>query len=93
MAAWKYCADSVAGIFGRRTGDVIADAILEALKVSKRLTKTQVSQLFNKNQTAGAIDRAAQLLIRDGKARTAMGERKNGGRAPQYLELVEVTRG
>lgn len=93
MAAWKYCADSVAGIFGRRTGDVIADAILEALKVSKRLTKTQVSQLFNKNQTAGAIDRAAQLLIRDGKARTVMGERENGGRAPQYLELVEVTRG
>ncbi len=93
MAAWQYCADSVAGIFGRRTGDVIADAILEQLRISKRLTRTQVSEIFKKNQSAGAIDRAVQLLLRDGKVRTVKGERKNGGRAPQYLELVAVQRG
>ena len=93
LLAWAYCFRSVTGIFGQRTGDAIADAILEKLKVSKRLTKTQISEIFKKNQSAGVIDRAMQLLIRDGRARTVKGERINGGRAPQYLELIEVERG
>ncbi len=95
QASWEYCEESVFNIFGRRTGDVVADAILEALKAhaDKRLTKTEISALFQRNQSAGQIDRATQVLVRDGKARMTKGESKNGGKAPQILELLGMQYG
>jgi Bifunctional DNA primase/polymerase, N-terminal/Protein of unknown function (DUF3987) len=93
LALWEYSQASVFQIFGRRTGDVIADQILEELKTSSPLTKTEVMALFDNNQTAKQIDAAVGLLIEEGRVRRIKGESKNGGRAPELLELIEVARG
>ena len=40
LALWQYCEDSARHIFGRATGDTVADRILEALRTnSEGMTK------------------------------------------------------
>jgi Protein of unknown function (DUF3987) len=65
VALWEYCEASVEYIFGAKLGDPAADAILAALREHKDgLTRTDISNLFARNQSADRIERALDALLR-----------------------------
>jgi predicted transcriptional regulator len=64
LAVWQYCEDSAKYIFGMSSGDKVADEIFTALKSSEDgLSKTEISNLFNRNRTAKEIEAALQTLL------------------------------
>lgn len=63
-AVWKYCARSARYIFGGTLGDKIADRILQALRVRKRLTRNEIRELFKRNESAERIHQALEFLSR-----------------------------
>jgi hypothetical protein len=64
LALWQYCEDSAKYIFGMNTGDKIADEIITALQSSDAgLSKTEISNLFNRNRTSKEIDAALETLV------------------------------
>lgn len=68
LALWQFCEDSARYIFGNQTGNKTADAIYAALLgAADGLTKTQIRDLFQRNQTANQINTALKLLIELGK--------------------------
>lgn len=87
VAIWDYCGTSAEIIFGTRTGDQIADAILEALHTSGRMNRTQIFTLFKRNIPASRIETAVETLVRDGKAQVVKDASK-AGRPSQWLEAV-----
>src|SRR5262249_46059285 len=63
LAVWKYCERSCRFIFGERLGFPLADRILDALRRSPDgMTRTDISDLFKRHQTATSIDSALELL-------------------------------
>ena len=70
LAVWHYCESSVRYVFGDATGDDVADKIEDALVGSATgLTRTEISGLFDRNQSAARITSALELLKRFGRAR------------------------
>lgn len=80
-AVWQYCDESARCIFGDRTGNPVADTILEALRTAGELTRTQVSGLFQRHARADRIANALALLLSRGLARTEL-----RGRGPGQTE-------
>ena len=80
MAVWEYCEASAALIFGKASGDAVADEILRALKQASEdgLTRTVIRDLFGRNQTAGRIERALGSLLSQGLVRSD--SKPSGGR-------------
>jgi hypothetical protein len=70
LAFWGYCEESEAIVFGHATGDPTADAIAEALRQAGQegLSRTQMSDIFNRNKPATAIAQAITLLEQAGLA-------------------------
>jgi hypothetical protein len=69
LAVWDYCEASCRFIFGNAVGDPIADPILNALRGEPEgMSKTEIFILFQRNQSAGAIDRALAQLQEHGLA-------------------------
>ena len=63
LAAWEYCEASARYIFGDALGDPIADALLQALRnAPDGLTRTELSTCLGRNQPAGRIKRALEML-------------------------------
>jgi len=63
LALWDYCEDSARYIFGDAIGDLVADAILMALRAKPEgLTRTEISNLFERNKTKEEIDLALARL-------------------------------
>jgi hypothetical protein len=63
LALWRYCEESAEIIFGSLLGDPVADRIYEELKGRPEgLTRTEIRDLFQKNQQASRIDAALALL-------------------------------
>jgi hypothetical protein len=63
LAVWTYAEDSARYIFGESVGDATADRILTSLRRSPDgLTRTQISDLFQRNVNAAEIERALELL-------------------------------
>ena len=64
LAAWEYCDASARFLFGDATGDAVADEILDALRRagSQGLTRTQIRDLFNRNQNKERIEAALRVL-------------------------------
>jgi hypothetical protein len=87
LAVWQYAEDSARFIFGDATGDPVADQILIALRRNGRMTQTQISDLFARNQKAGRLDQALTTLLVAGLVRTWQGEAISG-RPPVYWEAV-----
>jgi hypothetical protein len=71
LAVWHYCEQSARFIFGDATGDDIADAILDGLRAKQRegLTRTEISQLLQRNESRDRIDAALALLEQSNLAR------------------------
>ena len=68
LALWQYSEDSARYIFGNQTGNKTADVIYAALLGTEDgLTKTQVRDLFQRNQSASQINSALKMLIELGK--------------------------
>ncbi len=70
LALWRYCEASAERIFGDALGDPVADELLKALRAARErggLTRTEISDLFKRNQPAlrieAALDSLAQLNL------------------------------
>lgn len=83
LALWKYCEDSARYIFGERTGDRVADDLLRALREAEAdgLTRTDISNLFGRNVSAGRIGGALARLAESGLA-YSHSERKEDAKRP-----------
>ena len=75
---WGYCERSVGYIFGDATGDPLADTIFRALKTQGEMTRSDISALLGRHESAARIARALQLLVERGKA--TVSQRETGGR-------------
>jgi hypothetical protein len=77
LAVWDYCDESAAQIFGDLLGDHVADTIRQALcrADSDGLSRTAISQLFQRNVPAIRIQQALELLVHQGlvEVRTTRG--------------------
>lgn len=71
LAIWERAEASARFIFGDALGDAVADEILRALRVAgpAGMTRTDISKLLNKHQSAERIGAALELLERRGLAR------------------------
>lgn len=79
LALWDYCYSSANYIFGKATGNPVADEIQRALKdAPDGMTKTQISNLLGRNKDKNTIDRALSFLTENGLAFNEKGE--TGGR-------------
>jgi hypothetical protein len=83
LAFWEFSEASAAHIFGNLLGDPVADDILLALRQagSSGMTRTGISGLFGRNQSADRIGAALRLLATHGLAR--MVTRGTGGRSAE----------
>jgi hypothetical protein len=86
LAVWRYADDSARFIFGDATGDPVADAIVGALKISSRLTRTQINDLFKRHKGAARIEMALNLLRERGVI--ALRVERTSGRSVEVWELV-----
>lgn len=83
LALWKYAEDSARFIFGERTGDRLADDLLRALREAGEagLTRTDISNLFGRNVSAGRIGGALASLAEAGLAHSR-NEREGQAKRP-----------
>lgn len=73
QATWDYSRASAAGIFGERTGNVIADQILAELQArgSEGLDGTAIRDLLSRHARKEQIDLATAVLVQRGLATKA----------------------
>jgi hypothetical protein len=70
LALWRYAEASALYIFGNATGDRVADRIIAALEVEPDgLTRTEIIDLFSRNESRDRLDQALTLLESLGRAR------------------------
>jgi hypothetical protein len=62
LALVDYAEASTRWLFGARSGDSIADTILEALRSRGPMTRWEISNLLGRNVAAARIDQALQAL-------------------------------
>jgi hypothetical protein len=82
LALWAYSADSARFIFGDNLGDPLADHLLNALRSSGGMSRTQIRDLCGRNQRSDKIDAALHLLQKYGRAQCEM-RSKDGNRGPK----------
>ena len=88
LALWDYCEASVRYIFKGKTGDDIADRIFEALQKSENgLTRTDITNLFDRHQRKERIDEALELLSKYKRVNVAR-ERRNGIITGRLVERI-----
>lgn len=86
LELWDYSVRSAKYVFGDATGDPIADRILEALKLSGTLTRTEVSAVFSKNVSSARLSQALFLLHERGMVRVSQDD--TGGRPVEVWSIV-----
>lgn len=61
---WRYCADSCRYIWGTELGDKVADEVLYLCRAAypDGITRTDISNAFNRNQTSSRIAKALAVL-------------------------------
>jgi hypothetical protein len=91
LALWGYCERSAAYVFGESTGSRDADQLLDALRQAggEGLNLTQMSAVFNRNRTAGQIDKLLAYLQEFGLA--APCEAVAGSKARKWLAATNLT--
>ena len=64
LEVWRYCERSAAWVFGDATGDPVADELLMALRQTgdEGLTRTEIRDLFGRNQQRERIEAALRIL-------------------------------
>lgn len=90
LAILQYVQASAEYIFGDSLGDPVADELLEALRrVADGMTRTDIRDLFGKNQRAERITAALDLLSSRGLA--AKSEVRTGGRPSELWRATTKT--
>ena len=69
LEVWRYCRESAAYIFGKRTGDPVADEILAELRKRGSLDRTAIRDLFSKHQNVARLNEALNVLQSLGRVR------------------------
>ena len=88
LALWQYCEDSARYIFGDSLGDPLADQLLRALRDAGGMSRTQIHNLFKRNQPAEKIEAALAVLVKHGKVRREMRtEKGKRGRPEEFWAL------
>ena len=88
LALWDYCEASVRYIFKGKTGDDVADRIYEALQRSETgLTRTDITNLFDRHQSKERIDEALDLLSKCKRVNVTR-ERRNGIITGRFVERI-----
>jgi hypothetical protein len=89
LAVWEYSDASAQLIFGDLQGEPVADAILQGLRNAGAagLTRTDLSNLFQRHQPAYRIDRAVAKLLQVGKIRRVVPP-PGRGRPPELWVAV-----
>ena len=72
-ALWQYVERSVEYLFGKATGDPVADAIENAVRKAGSLDRTAIRDLFGRNGSSARIDHALGVLAAAGRLQ---GERR-----------------
>jgi PAS domain-containing protein len=87
LAAWRYYKDSAAYVFGRSMGDPVVDTIDAALRQTgeEGMERTQIRNLFSRNESKDTIDRALASLEATGRA--ARFERRRGPKGGRPAEV------
>lgn len=82
LAVWQYAEDSARYLFGESLGNPVADAILKALQNAgnEGLTRSEIRDLFDRNQSSGRIAGALSELLRNGLVRNMKDDREGRGR-------------
>jgi hypothetical protein len=77
-AYWEYAEASARYVFSDMLGDPVADEILIALRRAGAagMTRTQIRDLFSRNQSGNGIARALTILEQRGKAKQAFRQTK-----------------
>lgn len=90
VAVWEYCEESCRFIFGDKTGDPIADQILDELRArSSGLTKTEIIEdVFQRHKKSSDIERALQAL-QQFRLVEVIFEEGEGGRRRQRWHLAD----
>ena len=80
LGVWQYCEQSAYLIFGDRTGDRLADELLEPLKDAgeEGMTRNEIYDHFGRNQRSARLGGVLRDLERQGLAR--MEKEKTDGR-------------
>jgi hypothetical protein len=79
LALWEYVEESVRHVFGDSLGDPVADELLLLLRGAPQgLTRTDIRDLFGRNQSADRLARALGLLLKHKLARRE--QQKTDGR-------------
>jgi Domain of unknown function (DUF3854) len=84
LAVWQYCEHSAYLIFGDRTGDRLADELLEALKDAgeEGMTRNDIHDFFGRNQKSVRIGSVLRDLERQGLVRMEKEKTDGRGRPP-----------
>jgi len=91
LAVWDYCEASVRQIFGQAMGDPVADTILEALKSAPDgLSRTEISSLFGRHETADRIQQAVGELLQRGFI--TIETIASGGRPTEKMKYMGVAK-
>jgi Protein of unknown function (DUF3987) len=85
LALWEYAERSAQYIFGDRTGDPIADRVLDAVS-DGRMNRTQISDLFDRHLKGPRIGRTLDRLASEG--RITRTEERTPGRSVEWIEAV-----
>jgi hypothetical protein len=88
QAIWQYCEASAVHIFGDALGDPVADQIAEALRGAgeRGMTRTQISELFGRNQSSERI--GAALGVLQGRGLALQQSRPGIGRRPAEVWIA-----
>ena len=73
LACWRYAEQSVRFVFGKMTGNPIADVIIGALgEADDGLSLTDIHNVLGRNARASEIHQALHILTKSGLARGEM---------------------
>ncbi len=84
LALWQYAEDSARYIFGARTGDKLADRVLDVLQIAEAgMTLWELNDHFHGHEKSEDIGRALQVLAEAGLARSKDEPTGKPGRIPK----------
>jgi hypothetical protein len=86
LEVWAYAERSVRYVFGDKTGNPIADIILAAIRNNGQMSRTQISDLFGRNESSARIAQALQLLLTTGRAHSF--QQATGGRPVEMWTAI-----
>lgn len=91
LAVWQYSEASAHRIFRDRTGDALADEILEAFKDAGEagVTRNEIYELFGRNQRRNRIGAVLRDLEAHGRASKQKDRREGPGRPTERWFLVD----